>query len=262
MCSVVGYIGTNKSSSFVLEGLSRLEYRGYDSVGFAWLAADGGAIKHVKAVDGLSYLNDKFITFDSISKEGFLGIGHSRWATHGRPSESNAHPHFDCTQSIAIVHNGIIENYLELKKELALEGHSFCSDTDTEIATHLLESLLESQVKSQGAQHAALKDVVVAFVRRLEGAYAFMVMMKEHPDTLLVIRKRSPLCIGIGEQEMFVASDAFAFAGKTKQVVYLPDETFALIYKDQVRLYNFSGHALPVPVESLDLNWSDGDKQG
>jgi len=277
MCSVIGYIGTNKSSSFVLEGLSRLEYRGYDSVGFAWLAAhstvDAGTINHVKAVEGLTQLSQKFAQFDTQShdtqsadisahnagKHHYVGIGHSRWATHGRPSELNAHPHFDCQKSVAVAHNGIIENYLEIKQELAAQGHVFVSDTDTEVVAHLLESLISDLSESQNFN---LKDILVQLISRLEGAYAFMIMLKQYPDTLVVIRKRSPLCVGIGQEEMFVASDAFAFAGKTKQVVYIPDETFALIHKDGMQLYDFAGHSLTVPVEPLELDWLASDKQG
>jgi glucosamine--fructose-6-phosphate aminotransferase (isomerizing) len=305
MCSVIGYIGTNKSSTFVLEGLSRLEYRGYDSVGFAWLAAgntagtgvaDTGIINYVKAIEGLTQLSLKFAELDNKSdfksnpdKQHYMGIGHSRWATHGRPSELNAHPHFDCQKSVAVAHNGIIENYLEIKQELARDGHVFASDTDTEVVAHLLESLISQKAsarptafkanpqtlvtESDGLGHSLqlcraggyreeLKNIVVQLLARLEGAYAFMIMLNAYSDTLLVVRRRSPLCVGIGQEEMFVASDAFAFAGKTKQVVYIPDETFALIHKDGMVLYDFAGNALPVPIESLELDWLASDKQG
>ncbi|MCX5925130.1 MAG: glutamine--fructose-6-phosphate transaminase (isomerizing) [Candidatus Dependentiae bacterium] len=256
MCSVVGYIGKNKSKAFVLEGLSRLEYRGYDSVGFACLSQENNTIVSAKAVGGLDNLTHMF-TMAHI--DGFLGIGHSRWATHGQPSESNAHPHFDCQKTVAIVHNGIIENYLSLKKDLELLGHVFYSDTDTEVIAHVFEALLVATSDMEN-KHKTLAQVVVSLVSRLTGAYAFMALVQGYPDTLILVRQRPPLCVGIGDNEMFVASDAFAFAGKTDKVFFLPEESFAFVKKNEIQLYDFAGNALPVHMQALDLSWQDSQK--
>ncbi|MDP3889366.1 MAG: glutamine--fructose-6-phosphate transaminase (isomerizing) [bacterium] len=251
MCSVVGYIGKNGSKSFVIEGLSRLEYRGYDSAGYACIDSRNQRIMYTKAQGCLENLINKFKeeTFD-----GFVGIGQTRWATHGAPTEQNAHPHFDCEKTIAMTHNGIIENHHRLKAQLQEAGHVFYSDTDTETAVHLFESLLPL--------HKTFKAAVVDFVNQLEGAYALVSFLQDKPDLVLVVRKRSPLCVGIGDNEMFIASDAYAFAGKTNQIFFIPDESFAFIKKDGIQLYDFLGKELPVKIQTMDIDWNDQEKKG
>lgn len=251
MCSVVGYIGKDYGRDFILEGLSRLEYRGYDSAGFACLHPQDNRLLYCKAEGRLQNLTDKFV---AMPIDGHVGIGHTRWSTHGKPTETNAHPQFDCDKIISIVHNGIIENHHHLKEQLLHDGHVFHSDTDTEIIAHLLESLL--------LRHAHLADAVIDLVSQLDGAFAFVCIMESHPDQMILVRKRSPLCIGIGDDEMFVASDVLAFADKTKKVLFLPDESFALVKRDEVELYDFKGHAVPMMVHEIDIDWQHGDKDG
>ncbi len=251
MCSVVGYIGKGYSRAFVMEGLSRLEYRGYDSAGFACIHPEDNRLRYVKAEGKLHNLVAQLELFPV---DGFTGIGHTRWSTHGASSVRNAHPHFDCEKAISIVHNGIIENHNELKSRLLQTGHSFHSDTDTEIVAHLFESLSKT--------HKTFKSAVVDLVSYLQGAYAFIAIMQDQPDMMVLVRKRSPLCIGIGDDEMFVASDMLAFAGKTNKVLFLPDESFSLVRKDMIELYYFDGTSLPMQVQEVQVSWDTYEKQG
>jgi glucosamine--fructose-6-phosphate aminotransferase (isomerizing) len=251
MCSVVGYIGKSLSKDFIMEGLSRLEYRGYDSAGFSCINPTDNRLVYLKSQGRLQNLADKF---KERPLNGFIAAGHTRWSTHGAPTENNAHPQFDCHKTLSIVHNGIIENYHDLKEGLMSEGHVFHSETDTEVVAHCLERSL-----------ALNKNVKAAFfdlVNKLEGAYAFIVIMQDYPDQMVVVRKRSPLCLGIGEQEMFVASDPLAFAGKTKKVVFLPDNTFAIVQKDSYTVYDFGGKKLSVAVEDFNVEWSNSETMG
>ncbi len=251
MCSVVGYIGNEYSRNFILEALSRLEYRGYDSAGFACLHPQDHRLLYCKAEGRLQNLTDKC---EQSPIDGHVAIGHTRWSTHGKATEANAHPQFDCNKTISIVHNGIIENHHALKQQLTQTGHTFHSDTDTEIIAHLFESLL--------VFHKTFKAAVVDLVSKLDGAYAFICILQDYPDQMLLVRKRSPLCIGIGDDEMFVASDALAFADKTKKVLFLQDESFALIKKDIIELYDFSGVPLATTVHEIALDWHDDKKNG
>ncbi len=251
MCSVVGYVGKNFSRSFVMEGLTRLEYRGYDSAGFACLHPQDHRVIYTKSQGGVSNL---LKNFEKSPIDGHVGMGHTRWSTHGVISTENAHPHFDCHKTISIVHNGIIENYHELKHRLQEEGHIFQSQTDTETIAHLFESLV--------ATHKNLKSAVVDLVSQLEGAYAFAILMSAHPDLMLVARKRSPLCLGSGDDEMFIASDLLAFAGKTNKMMFLPDESFAFIRQNKVELYDFKGNPLPLNYQIVDIPWTSDMKQG
>ncbi len=234
-----------------MEGLARLEYRGYDSAGFACLQPDDNRLLYVKAEGKLYNLREEL---EHNPVDGFLGIGHTRWSTHGASSVANAHPHFDCEKTISIVHNGIIENHSELKKQLLRSGHSFHSDTDTETIAHLFESSLKA--------HKTFKGAVVDLVQSLQGAYAFIAITQGRSDCMLLVRKRSPLCIGIGDGEMFVASDMLAFAGKTNKVLFLPDESFALVHKDMIELYRFDGTPLPILVQEVEISWDMYEKQG
>lgn len=250
MCSVVGYIGNGFSRAFVMEGLSRLEYRGYDSAGFSCLNGDKRLL-YTKSEGKLANLVDKLAVAPI---DGAVGIGHTRWSTHGLSSTQNAHPHFDCEKTLSIVHNGIIENYHELKQDLLASGHVFHSETDTEVVAHLFEDYI--------ASHKTFKAAVVDLVNHLEGAYAFITILQSHPDIMVLVRKRSPLCIGIGDNEMFVASDSLAFAGKTNKVLFMPDESFAFVHKDKIELFSFDGTPLEMNIQEIDLTWDLHEKKG
>lgn len=249
MCSVVGYIGKNVCSEFVMEGLKRLEYRGYDSAGFACIDQHSHRIEYEKAAGRLSKLQAK-LKKNPIN--GYAAIGHTRWATHGVSNQQNAHPHFDCQKSISIVHNGIIENHHVLKRQLMKTGHVFSSQTDSEVIAHLIEQ----QLVTHKTFNAAVFDVV----NKLEGAYAFVALMQKYPDRIIAARKRSPLCIGIGDDELFVASDMLAFAGKTNKVIFIPEQTVAILTKDTIELYDFSGKAVELKVDTVDINWKEFNK--
>jgi glutamine---fructose-6-phosphate transaminase (isomerizing) len=251
MCSVVGYIGKSHCSTFIFEGLARLEYRGYDAAGFACLDSVSKGLVYAKASGQLFNLTER------IKKkpiDGFSGIGHTRWSTHGDVSEENAHPHFDCTKTISVVHNGIIENHYVLKNQLKEAGHFFYSRTDTEVIAHLFESFISST--------ESFKDAVCSVVNVLEGTYSFVVLLQDFPDLLVAVRKRSPLCVGFGDGEMFIASDVIAFAGKTDKVFFLPDESFALVTKDAITVFDFAGNELPIITHILSTTFENCDKIG
>ncbi len=251
MCSVVGYVGKALSREFILDGLSRLEYRGYDSAGYACVNPEDGRLLYEKSEGKLSNLVS-LLKKDPI--DGFAGIGHTRWSTHGKSTANNAHPHFDCERSLSIVHNGIIENHHELRRQLEGAAHYFHSETDTEIIAHLLESYL--------ATSTDFKSALVDLVAKLQGAYAFIALLQNKPDTMVLVRKRSPLCIGIGDGETFAASDMLAFAGRSRKIIFLPDESFALVTKDQVELYSFDGTSLAYTIQEIDISWDMYEKQG
>lgn len=255
MCCVVGYVGSNPSRALVIDGLSRLEYRGYDSAGFACFSPATKTLLSVKALGGVERLVQG-CSVDPI--DGFAGIGHTRWSTHGAVSLENAHPVFDCKGTVAVVHNGIIENHELLRSQLAAQGHAFKTGTDTEIIAHLLEKAITAHPELV----EGLVSAVVSVVQQLEGAYACVALLQECPDILIAIRKRSPLCIGIGQDGTFVASDQLAFVGKAQRVAFLPDSSFALISKDNVELYDFNGKPLVLESQPLTMVWAAGDKQG
>lgn len=239
-----------ESRAIVLEGLSRLEYRGYDSAGFACIDPEDNRLMYAKAEGKLSRL---VAQLQEHPIDGFAGIGHTRWSTHGASSEQNAHPHFDCHKQISVIHNGIIENHHELKRQLESEGHHFHSQTDTETIAHLFEVVL--------ARTPILSDAIAQLVTHFQGAYAFVSLLQEHPDVIVAVRKRSPLCIGIGEGQMFVASDMLAFAGKVPKVLFMPDESFALVRKEGIELYAFDGTPLPIMIQDVDVTWDLYEKQ-
>jgi glutamine---fructose-6-phosphate transaminase (isomerizing) len=249
MCGIVGYIGNNLCKSYILKGLERLEYRGYDSAGFACLDTDTYRINHQKAEGQLINLINKL---SDQAIDSHLGIGHTRWATHGKISEENAHPQLSCHKKVAVVHNGIIENHLDIRSNLEAKGHTFLSQTDSEVVAHLGEII----------SNKTTKDDVINIVTSLQGAYACLLMSSDCPETLIAIRKGSPLCIGLGHEQIIVASDPFAFAGQTNQVLFLPDQSFALISKNIVEVYDFSGHTLDVPISQVDITWQDDEKLG
>ena len=208
MCGIVGYVGEKQATDFLLEGLAKLEYRGYDSAGIA--VFDGNKIRVEKSVGRLAALSDKIK--DDVPK-GTMGIGHTRWATHGRPSDVNAHPHTDCSGDFVVVHNGIIENYLSLKEELIEKGHAFKSETDTEVVAHLLEEVYNGDFVS------SVREVL----RRVEGSYSLVFMSSKHPGTLIATKQDNPLVIGIGDGENFIASDIPAIIQRTRRTYILND---------------------------------------
>jgi len=250
-CSIVAYLGDNLCKSGVIESLSRLQYRGYDSAGFACLDQKDNSLVCVKASGHLDKLKEKL---NKNTCDGYIGIGHTRWATHGAATEINAHPHLSSGKSVALVHNGIIENYDQLKKQLSNLGYTFISDTDTEVIANLFEFHLQEQ--------DSLNEAVVEVVQRLDGSYGFITLLQDQPDMLVAVRKSSPICIGLGDNEIFVASDVLAFAGKTKNVAYLPDESFAIIKKNNVYLFDFNGNELALNIEAIDLSPATYQKLG
>ncbi len=238
MCGIVGYIGPRQASEVLLGGLARLEYRGYDSAGVA--IVEGGELAVTRRVGRLANLST---ALDSAPLFGSVGIGHTRWATHGKPSEENAHPHTDCDGRIAVVHNGIIENYIELREELAATGHKLRSETDTETVAHLVESYYEGD----------LVAAVASAVKRLDGSYALGVMHLDHPDVIVAARKDSPLIIGAGEGENIVASDIPAVLEYTREVVVLNDDQIAVVTAEEIRVLDSS--LQPIEPETMHVEW-------
>ncbi|MDI6785327.1 MAG: glutamine--fructose-6-phosphate transaminase (isomerizing) [bacterium] len=227
MCGIIGYIGKEKAGDILIEGLRRLEYRGYDSAGIATI--DNGQIKIIKSVGKLRQL-EKILRNSSLS--GNIGIGHTRWATHGKPSDENAHPHSDCHNQIVVVHNGIIENYIELREELIKKGHKIVSETDTEIIAHLIEEYHKNH---------SFEEAVSLSLKNLKGAYALGILHSQHPDTIIAARLGSPLIIGLGENEHFIASDIPAILSHTRQIIFLDEEEMAIIKADEVKVTDLNG---------------------
>lgn len=247
MCGIVGYIGEQKAAPILLDGLTKLEYRGYDSAG---IAVDcGEKIFIEKAVGRLDALKDKL---KNNLPAGTVGIGHTRWATHGRPSDSNAHPHTDCHGDFVVVHNGIIENYLPLKEDLISRGHKFTSETDTEVVAHLLEELY------RGDFVAAVREVL----NKIEGSYSLAFMAKNHPDVLICAKQDNPLVIGLGKGENFIASDIPAIINHTRQTFILNDGELALVKKDSVEIFNRRGERLNKKVFHVTWNAEAAEKGG
>jgi len=216
MCGIVGYAGGGKAQDVILKGLGRLEYRGYDSAGAAVLS--GGKMSIVKRQGKLKVLSSEL---SGSPLAGCVGIGHTRWATHGIPNDTNAHPHRDCAGKIAVVHNGIIENYLELKDELKKKGHKFLSETDTEIIPHLVEELYKGD----------LEEAVRKAVKMLRGSYAIAVIHEDEPRKVVGARCDSPLIVGLGKGENFLASDVPAILDYTHNVIYLDNHEIITITK-------------------------------
>ena len=253
MCGIVGYIGHREAYPIILKGLKRLEYRGYDSAGIALY--DGSDIKLCKTKGKVADLEEKVENI--ISTKGTLGIGHTRWATHGVPNDVNSHPHYSNSGNLVIIHNGIIENYESLKTELIKRGYIFKSDTDTEVLVNLIEDVKKNEnIKLGKAVQIALNQVV--------GAYAIAVFDKNKPNEIVVARLGSPLAIGIGDDEFFIASDASPFIEYTKNAIYLEDEEMAIIRRDKdVKVRKIKDDALVDPyVQELQLNLEQIEKGG
>ncbi|MCH2490088.1 MAG: glutamine--fructose-6-phosphate transaminase (isomerizing) [Flavobacteriales bacterium] len=253
MCGIVGYIGNREAYPVILNGLKRLEYRGYDSAGIALY--DGSDIQLCKTQGKVSDLEAK--VEKSITSKGSLGIGHTRWATHGVPNDVNSHPHYSNSGDLVIIHNGIIENYGSIKKELINRGYTFTSDTDTEVLVNLIEEIKKQEdVKLGKAVQIALNQVV--------GAYAIALFDRNKPDEIVVAKLGSPLAIGIGEDEFFVASDASPFIEFTNNAIYLKDEEMAIIRRGrEVKVRNIKGDKLVAPyIQELQLNLEQIEKGG
>ncbi|MGC8486828.1 MAG: glutamine--fructose-6-phosphate transaminase (isomerizing) [Clostridia bacterium] len=238
MCGIVGYAGANPALPFLLEGLARLEYRGYDSAGVALVEPSGVYVE--KTAGRLSAL----VAVVDMTRPAQVGIGHTRWATHGPPTNDNAHPHTDCTGRIAAIHNGIIENYRELRAELEAEGHVFASETDTEVIPHLLE-----------AEHGlSLRDAALNARRRLEGAYAFLAVSADEPKSVVAVRQASPLVLGLGSGANYLASDITALLPYTREVLILDNGEMAIISDEAVEIRGARGEV--VHRDPLHIDWS------
>jgi glutamine---fructose-6-phosphate transaminase (isomerizing) len=248
MCGIVGYVGSRKVVPVIVEGLRRLEYRGYDSAGIAV----GGPHS---ALLGVCRAPGKLQNLEAVLKDhpldGTYGIGHTRWATHGRPTEENAHPHRDCTGQIVVVHNGIVENYLELKRELTALGHKFVTETDTEIIAHLIEQI-QKDAEDAGAP-LKLEDAVRRAVKLLTGAFALGILSAAEPDKIVTARFGPPVVIGVGEKESFIASDVPGILHYTRNVVFLADGDMAILTPQGVTFTDFNGNA--VKRESTRIHW-------
>jgi glucosamine--fructose-6-phosphate aminotransferase (isomerizing) len=237
MCGIVGYIGPKKVVPVIIEGLRKLEYRGYDSAGIAVVDATGKL--EIRRASGKLRNLEEVIEKSPI--DGTYGIGHTRWATHGRPTEENAHPHRDCSGQVVVVHNGIIENYLELKEQLQREGHKFVTETDTEIVAHLVEQNLKS---TSGSSKIPLEEAVRKSLRQLRGIYALVFLSTSDPDKIVAARLGPPAVVGLGEDEYFVASDIPALLEHTRNMFFLADGDIAVLSKGGVRVMDHDGKAV------------------
>jgi len=247
MCGIIGYLGSKNAVPVLLDGLKKLEYRGYDSAGVAVIRDNKVQVRRVKGK-----IRELVESLKASPLEGSCGLGHTRWATHGRPSEENAHPHRDCSGTVVVVHNGIIENYLPLKEELIREGHVFRTETDTEVIAHLLEKHLRS----------SLEEAMMMAIRKLEGAYAVAAMSVRDPDKIVAAKTGPPAVVGLGEGEFFISSDINPILGHTSRVVFLEDNEMAVLERQGVRFLDFQGNSLSKKVDHLSWNPLMIEKKG
>jgi len=248
MCGIVGYVGPKKVVPVIVEGLRRLEYRGYDSAGIAVGSPGSDKLAVWRAPGKLQNLEQ---VLRDQPLEGTFGIGHTRWATHGRPTEENAHPHRDCSGRIVVVHNGIVENYLELKHELVAKGHKFVTETDTEIIAHLIEQV-QNDAQAAGAP-LCLEQAARAAVKHLRGAFALGILSAAEPDKIVAARSGPPVVIGVGEGESFIASDIPGILHHTRNVYFLADGDMAILTREGVKLTDFNGK--PVERKITHIQW-------
>ena len=252
MCGIVGYMGPGQAAPILIKGLHRLEYRGYDSAGIA-LINDNGSLSVYKSKGKVSDLER--VTADK-DTSGTIGIAHTRWATHGEPNDVNAHPHYSENRHLAIIHNGIIENYKSLKKELVNMGYHFCSDTDTEVIIQLVQYMMDSH-------EISLVDAVSLALRNVIGAYAIVIIDKDNPNQMIAARKGSPLVVGIGKDEFFIGSDATPIVEYTDRVIYLDDEQIAVMERGGgIRITDLRQVEVTPVVKKLELNLSEIEKGG
>src|SRR3954465_4235431 len=249
MCGIVGYVGPNKSAALLIDGLKRLEYRGYDSAGISIM--NGKGVETRKAKGKISFL-EAALRADPV--DGNIGIAHTRWATHGPPNETNAHPHRDCTGTVSVVHNGIIENYGPLRAMLQKTGHTFVSDTDTEVLAHLIEAAMDGN----------LEEAVIDALALVEGTYGIAVISSKDPDKIVAARKGSPLLIGLGDQpgEYYVASDVAAILQHTRQVVYLDDGEMAILTRQAYEACGLDAQTVKKGVSRIDWDLDQIEKGG
>lgn len=248
MCGIVGYIGNEQAAPFLLDGLKKLEYRGYDSAGIAVYNQSG---IHVEKAEGrLKVLSDMLQGGSRV--DGSLGIGHTRWATHGKPSDVNSHPHMSGTGNFAVVHNGIIENHMNMKSFMQSVGKEFLSDTDTEVVVHLLEHYYKGDIM----------DAIIKVLNMVKGSYALGIICKDDPDTLYAVRKDNPLIIGLGEHENFIASDIPAILEKTRDIYRMQDNEIAKITRDSVTVYNLAKEEVPFTPYHVDWDIGAAEKGG
>ncbi len=249
MCGIVGYVGCKNASQILINALKKLEYRGYDSAGIAIIEGEDIIVRKCKGA--LKFLEEKIA--DEVIK-GTVGIGHTRWATHGEPSDTNSHPHASMDGSISIVHNGIIENYAELKAKLQAQGVVFKSQTDTEVVVHLIDKAYK--------QHKDIFKAVLEVLHVVEGSYALGVVCKDYPDRVICCRKESPLVIGLGKGENFIASDVPALLEHTRDVYYLGEKELAVLYTDHVDLFNFEGEKIIKEPSHVEWDMDAAEKGG
>lgn len=249
MCGIVGYIGNKQASQILIEALKKLEYRGYDSAGIAVL--DGENILVTKCKGALKFLEKKLA---EETVKGSVGIGHTRWATHGEPNDTNSHPHTNMDGTISIVHNGIIENYAELKAKLQSEGVVFKSQTDTEVVVHLIDKFYK--------QEKNIFNAVLKVLHVIEGSYALGVICKDYPDRIICCRKESPLVIGIGKGENFIASDVPPLLEHTRDVYFLDEKEIAVLYTDHVDIFNFEGEKVIKNPSHIEWDMNAAEKDG
>lgn len=244
MCGIIGYIGFRNAKEILLDGLKRLDYRGYDSAGIGII---GRKLTIYKEVGEIKNLEKNIPSIDAS-----IGIGHTRWATHGAVNKINAHPHTDCKKKIAVVHNGIVENYMTLKKELEKKGHKFYSDTDTEIIAHLIEEEYKG----------CLEKAVFSAIKRLNGSYAIAVICSSEPDKIVVARKESPLIVGIGDSENFIASDVPAFLKYTNRIIFLNDGEKCVLRRNGIKIYDENDKEIEKCIDTIDWNIEEAEKGG
>ena len=254
MCGIVGYVGQKSVVPVIIEGLRKLEYRGYDSAGIA-VAGNGDGLQVRRAEGKLRNLEE---VIRNKPLEGSYGIGHTRWATHGRPTEENAHPHRDCTGRVVVVHNGIVENYLSLKKRLIEEGHKFSTETDTEVIAHLIENAL----KSSNGTRPSLEDAVRKTVKQLTGVFALVVISADEANKIVAARNGPPAVVGLGQDEYFVASDIPAILHHTRNLFFLADGDLAVITPAGVQLTNFDGSPIQRQVQRVTWDPIQAEKGG
>jgi len=247
MCGIVGYVGQRPCRDILFRGLRKLEYRGYDSAGIS--ITEGGSLRLVHSVGNLDQLEG---LLEQLGDTGTVGIAHTRWATHGRPSDENAHPHTDCSGRFAIVLNGIVENYLGLRAELRAEGHVFTSETDAEVVAHLIER----------AYAGSLRDAVVDAYRQMEGHFTFCAVAVDEPDIIVAVRKETPLVIGVGQDENFLASAVPAFLAETRTVIYPDDGEVVVVRRDRVELSGLDGEPVERPAQEVDWDEDAAEKGG
>jgi len=249
MCGLIGYCGDKAAAPTIFEALKRVEYRGYDSAGIATLSNG-----HLLVKKGVGKLDDANSQYGLDTLPGNIGIGHTRWATHGSVTQTNTHPHCDCSSEIAVIHNGIIDNYQELRQQLINKGHHFVSETDTEVIPHLIEEEMKTG--------CSLEAAVLAIAPKIDGLYAFLAVSSRDPGKIVGTRKGSPLAIGINDHAYFAASDPLAFSGQANQLISLADTEVAILTADKIEFLDSDGNKLVKETSELDTQWCDNHKQG